>query len=121
MNELIKAWLSAQSVDVESNEYADLSWAVDELFGLAHDDPDRLLTVIEEILKIDSSPKILGAIGAGALEDLIVHHGNDCIDKIVYLAKSNMAFKASVRFTYIDRDDVAADVYEKLQQVRNDE
>lgn len=118
MNELIKTWLSAQHIDVESNEYGDVSWAVDELFDLAHDDPDKLLCIIVEILKIDATPKILGAIGAGVLEDLLVYHGNDYIDKIVELSKSDINFKACLRFTYIDKDDVAGDVYEKFHELK---
>lgn len=117
MSELIKTWLSAQSIDVESNEYADVSWAVDELYDLAHDDPEKLLTNVVEILKTDSSPRILGAIGAGVLEDLLVYHGNDCIDTIVKLSKSDKNFKASLHFTYIDKDDVSADVYEKFHGI----
>ena len=116
MSELIKTWLSAQCIDPESNEYADVSWAVDELFDLAHDDPDKLLANVIEILKIDSSPEILGAIGAGVLEDLLVYHGKDYIDTIIKLSKSDANFKASLHFTYIDKGDVPTDVYEKFQE-----
>lgn len=115
MDKLIETWLYAQHLDIESDEYADMSWAVDALFDLAHDNPDELLTSILAILKVDSSPKTLGAIGAGALEDLLVHHGCDYIDKIVELSKSDPNFKASLSFTYIDKNDVSPDVYEKFQ------
>jgi hypothetical protein len=115
MSKLIEAWLAAQHFDVESSDYDDVSWAVDELFDLAHDDPDKLLSTIVDILEVDSSQRTLGAIGAGALEDLLVHNGDRCIDRIVDLSKSNANFKACLSFTFVDRDDVSKDAYEKLQ------
>lgn len=119
VSELVKTWLSAQHVDVESDEYADVSWAVDELFDLAHDDPERLLAIIVEILSIDPSAKVIGAIGAGVLEELLVYHGSEYIDKLVQLSNSDVNFKACLEFSYIDKDDVSVDVYEKIAQIKN--
>lgn len=117
---LIDAWFSAQNIDVNSDEYDEVSWAVDELFNMAHDEPDKLLIIIQDILHIDSSKKTLGAIGAGALEDLLVHHGDDYIDKIIEISNFNANFKAAFQFTYIDKDDVSEDVYKKVLKLKED-
>lgn len=118
MNKLINTWLIAQDVDVQSDEYDAVSWAVDELFVLAHDDPNRLVSIIEEILKTSSSEKILGVLGAGVLEDLLVHNGDNVIDKIAALSKSNGSFNKALQFTYIDRNDVSNEVYEIIQKLK---
>lgn len=118
MNKLITTWLQAQNVNIQSQEYDEVGWAVDELFNLAYEKPEELLSVITNILEIDSSQRVLGAIGAGALEDLIVHHGDRCIDKVVELSLLNKKFKAAINFTYIDKNDVSSDVYEKFQKLK---
>lgn len=115
---LIDTWISAQDYDVESSEYDGLSWAIDELFELAHNDPQRLLSIVIEILKVDSSEKTTGALGAGALEDMLVHHGDDCIDRVIELSNSNEKLRACFYFTFLDKDDVSATVYEKFQSLR---
>lgn len=120
MSTLIDTWFLAQNIDINSDEYDGVSWAVDELFNMAHDEPDKLLLIIQEILNIDSSKKTLGAIGAGALEDLLVHHGDDYIDKIIEISDFDANFKAAFQFTYIDKDDVSDGVYKKVLKLKED-
>jgi hypothetical protein len=119
MNNLIKNWITAQYIDVNSNEYDDVCWAVDELFNLAHDNPGQLLTIIEDILKMDTSPKVLGALGAGVLEDMLVYHGDSYIDKLIACAANCAAFKTALQFTFLDQNEVSKDVFNKLQQIKN--
>lgn len=118
MKKLIETWVAAQNVDVESADYESVSWAIDEMYDLAIEDPEKLLLVITEILKIDSSQRTLGAIGAGALEDLLVHNGDDYIDKLVYLSESNADFQKCLSFTFIDENDVSKNVYAKFCNIK---
>lgn len=120
MNKLIDAWVLAQKFDVESREYDDLSWAVDELFELAYSEPGKLIHIVTEILKIDSSEKVVGALGAGVLEEVIVHHGEKCMDDLVVLAGTNERLMSCFRFTFLDEDDVSPRVYEEFQKLKAD-
>lgn len=120
MKKLIETWVFAQNVDVESADYESVSWAIDEMYDLAIEDPDKLLSVITEILKVDSSQRVLGAIGAGVLEDLLVHNGDGYIDKLVDLSESNADFKKCLSFTFIDENDVSKNVYEKFCNIQLD-
>ncbi len=52
LNNLISTWLRAQDIDVDSSEYVDVAWSINELYDFAHRDPHQLLTVMAEILKI---------------------------------------------------------------------
>lgn len=117
-NNLIKLWLVAQKFDVESNEYGKVSWAIDELFSLAYSDPKQLLNIVIEILQVDSSPKTIGALGAGPLEELLVNHADDYIDYIIDLAKGNKKFKESCSFIYLDKNDVSETSYDRFQKFK---
>jgi hypothetical protein len=117
MKILINTWLKAQYVNMESNEYDELSWAVDQLFDLAHNDPSTSLEIVLQILKIDSSKTVCGALGAGVLEELLVHHGEEYIDTLVELSKTNKQVNASLRFTHLDKDDVSPQVFLKYQEL----
>jgi len=120
IDKLIKVWITAQEVDVDSDAYDKVSWAIDELYNLAHDDPDKLLNIIIEILNISSSDKVIGAIGAGALEELLVHHSEKYVDKILKLSDSNDNFKKCLTVTYLDKNDVSERVYKKIQSAVKD-
>lgn len=119
MENLINTWLRAQKFDAESVEYEEVCWAVDELFYLAHDNHLKLLNIIIEILKIDSSLRVLNALGAGVLEDLLVHNGDKCIDEIQKLAECNTNFKTALKNAYLDESDVSPNVFRILQKIKN--
>jgi hypothetical protein len=114
---LVHDWLLAQHLDVESEQYDKVSWAVDHLFDLSHSDPARLLDLIQIILEVDSAEKTTGSLGAGPIEDLLVHYGDSCIDKVVELADKNQNFKTCLKFTFLDENDVSTEVYEKFKAI----
>lgn len=121
MKNLVNTWLSAQYLDMESQEYDNVSWAVDQLFDMAHDEPAKLLKIIIEILKIEASQKIQGALGAGVLEDMLVNHGDKFIDEISKLSETTPDFKKCLMFTYVDENDVSVDVYKTIQKIKGAE
>lgn len=118
MDKLIDTWIAAQVVDTSTAEYEKMSWAVDELFNIACDKPEKFLETVLEILKVDSSKTTIGALGAGAIEDFLVHHADAYIEKIVDLADSVPAFRSCLKYTFVDRNDVSEDVFEKLLPLR---
>ncbi|WP_379654232.1 DUF6869 domain-containing protein [Pseudoxanthomonas sp. UC19_8] len=117
--EAIDAWLIARDLDKDSGEYLDYSWAVDMLYDQACDHPAELLTSVINILDADSTPETMGALGAGPIEDLFLHHGSDCINEIERIARSNPKFKGCLLFTFLDEDDVSKDVYVRLQKIKS--
>ena len=113
MKDLIATWLRAQYLPVESIQYGKVSWAVNELFELAHDAPDKLLPLVLEILKFDASEIVIGAIGSGVLEELLIHHGDEYFDKLAELCESNESLRNSARFIHLDMNDVSPTVFKK--------
>ena len=114
---LISVWVSAQGIDPETDEYEKVSWAVDELISLASSKPEQLWELIPKILEYDSSEKILGAIGAGLVEDLLTYHGIDFIDKVSLRATNSDVFKGALRYTYLDDEDVSPEVFKKFKAI----
>lgn len=112
--ELIGAWILAQKFGTESIEYEQVSWAAEMLIEMVHVDPEKLWHLLPKIIEADESDKTLGAIGAGLLEDLMVHHGEDFIDRVSSLAESNSKFKQAMQYTFLDREDVSSEVFEKF-------
>lgn len=118
MDKLVEGWIIAQGIDVASDKYDAVCWAIDELFDLAHDKPDRLLKVVVDILSIDSSQKVIGSLGAGVLEELLLYHGDRFIENIIELSDSNPDFRKCLSFVYIDEDDVSPRVYSKMNEIK---
>ena len=117
--ELIKIWVEAQAVDPETAEFEELSWASDKLIEMAWTAPDLLWDMIPVIIKYDSSNKIIGAVGAGLLEDLMIYHGGKFIDRIESLSRKDPLFKKAINFTFLDEDDVSPAVYKRFSEIKN--
>lgn len=118
MIELVETWLRAQTFDVESEAYEEVAWAVDQLFDMAYEEPEQMLQIVTKILAEDASPKIVGALGAGVIEDALVHQGENVIDKIEVLANNDPNFKKCLEYTYIDNKDVSSMIYQKFAHIK---
>ena len=112
---LAKSWIFAHKLGVDKIGYEQHSWAVDEVIEMAIDKPNDLWDLILEILKIDDSNEIVAAVGAGPLEDLMVNHGPDFIEKIEEQAESSSAFKNAMKSTWLDSEDTT--LYKKFYHI----
>ncbi|WP_342107377.1 DUF6869 domain-containing protein [Methylobacterium sp. SI9] len=63
-------------------------WAVDAIMGLSEDNPFRALEICFAVARLSNDPKVLGALGAGPLEDIISENPN-VIDVVSQEATSN--------------------------------
>ena len=115
MKDLIDTWLKAQEVDVESEEYEELGWAVDYLFDLAYDSPGELLEIVEKILEKSDSETVVGALGSGPIEEMLVSNGNLVIKDVETLVENNSKFSECLKYTYIDEQDSSPAVYKKIK------
>lgn len=71
MDNLIQDWIAAQYIDTADKKYEAVVWAVDELFIYAQEEPEKLMEIFIRIVSIDCSDKVVKAIGAGPLEDML--------------------------------------------------
>ena len=119
MDRLAKAWIFAQKLGVDSLGYEKHSWAVDEVINFATEKPEDLWQVILKILELDGSNEIAKAVGAGPLEDLMVHHGEGFIDKVEEQASKSDVFKTAMKSVWLDSDDtpICARFFETRGQI----
>lgn len=104
IDRLAKAWIFAQKLGVDSSGYEKHSWAVDEVISLA-EKPEDLWKIILRILELDDSDEVVKAVGAGPLEDLMVHHGELFIGQVEEQASKSDVFKTAMKGVWLDSDD----------------
>lgn len=105
IDRLAKAWIFAQKLGVDSPGYEKHSWAVDEVINMAAEEPQDLWQIILKILELDNSDEVARAVGAGPLEDLMVHHGEEFIGKVEEQVSRSDAFKTAMKSVWLDSDD----------------
>lgn len=118
MEKLVTNWIESRRYDIESDEYEKRSWAVDKIYNLACTDAETLLNVVINILEKDDSETVVGALGSGVFEDLLVENGDKIIDSFVLLALKNKSFMRCIHYTFIDENDVSASVYSKFNMLK---
>lgn len=79
---LAETWVYLHSVKENSSEWEDAFWSYMKLGELVNEMPDDAWKAIHEIRKMNGSDHILSNLAAGPLEDLLVYHGEDFIDRI---------------------------------------
>jgi hypothetical protein len=87
---LARAWIE-QSCRPDKDRDANWSALSDYERELREDDPDRLLAMILEVLRIEHNPQVLSYLAAGPLENLV---GMDTIERIEGEAAASEAFCA---------------------------
>ncbi len=88
--ELARAWVD-QHAKPEKDRDANWHALMDYEFDRARRDPDRVIALVLEILKIEKSPEMLSLLATGLVEDVI---GPGTIDRIEREAAANERFRA---------------------------
>ncbi|WP_298240106.1 DUF6869 domain-containing protein [uncultured Bradyrhizobium sp.] len=86
---LARAWVEQYSRS-ERDQDDNLFALMDFEHELCEDDPDKLIDLVLEILKIEANPVLLSLLAAGPLEDVI---STATIDRIEREARSNERFR----------------------------
>lgn len=88
--ELARAWLDQQCKPVKDRDAN--FWALSDLeYDLKENDPDRLLDLVLEIMRVERNPAVLSFLAAGPLEDIV---SLDTIERIEREAAASKAFCA---------------------------
>lgn len=105
INRLAHAWVMVQKQEPGTLGYDHHSWAIDELINSAISDPERVYAIVLRILEIDATDEIIQALGAGALEDLMVLHGLQFIDRLEAQANLSKSFRKTMQNVWLDVND----------------
>jgi len=119
---LVDAWLQYHQLLEDAGDLTATSgiggtylWAIDELDGLASREPETCWTLILEILTRVTSDYQKASLSAGLLEDLLVRHGAQFIDRIEELAKRDHDFRDLLSGVW--RRTIDANVWERLRNI----
>lgn len=86
---IARAWIVFTLSEPDSDEYELNFWAFQKMSDLSVDDSYRALDIVETILRMNKSEKVVGMLGAGILEDMLVTRGSEIIDYLSERAASN--------------------------------
>lgn len=92
----------------------ELLWTTEEFDRAVAEEPELAWQLIFAVIKEDSSPDVLGLLGADLLEDFLSEHGEEFIGKVEEEARRNELFKLALRNVVTSRgmpDDVQARIH----------
>ena len=112
---LIVSWISFHKTEKDSDVYKRNLWAFEKLNGLAEGDSDLCLDIVLSILDRDDDKQVIGSLAAGPVEDLLVVHGNDVVEKIEELASENAAFRHMLGGVW--QNEMSDDIWERVRAV----
>jgi hypothetical protein len=94
----------------------DTRWARDEIEDGVRSQPEEMIAVLVAIADAAPDDAALSYLGAGPVEELIVHHGSVAvIDRIEGAARRHEKFRKAVRCAWFD-DDVPRTVSARLRR-----
>lgn len=119
-DQLASSWIKLTKIAHEKGyncpEADELFWASMKLDELVNKDPDEAWKIILEILKKDSDQIILMNLSAGPLEDLLVRHGEEVIERIETEAKHDKAFKLLLGGVWQNK--MKDDIWLRIQKIK---
>jgi hypothetical protein len=114
---LINTYIKYQKIDEKSKEADELFWAFMEMNELIKENPELAWLLIKKILETDNSIKIIQNLSAGPLEDLLVYHGDQFIDRIEAEAKNNPDFAKLLGGVW--KNEISDENWERINKVCN--
>ena len=76
-------------------------WAFDALDNLCRDSPEKAWLVVAALVEAADTEELLGAVGAGPLEDILSEHGATFVDRAETEAHTNTRFAAALRNVWL--------------------
>lgn len=118
LDKIVTAWIAAEQAERGSPEQKTNWWAVSEVMDWSFDrEGDRLWQFILEVYKRDLSDKVMGALAAGPLEDLLAKQGPEFIDRVEERARKDPKFNQVLGGVW--RNAMTDDVWQRVQFIRN--
>jgi len=121
--ELIAAWLKYHELLEKSGDLSgrtsvadEYLWAIHGLDDMAKQDPEACWRLIMELVLRAQSNYQLASLASGPLEDLLVKHGNDFIERVERAASNNDRFRETLFGVW--RSDIPEDVWIRVEKAR---
>jgi hypothetical protein len=118
LKEIVDAWIAATEAEEGSPEYEANWWAISQVIDWSLDrEGEQLWQFITAAYKRDRSPRIVGALAAGPLEDLLAKQGPGFIDRVEELARKDPDFNYLLGGVW--RNAMTDDIWQRVQTARH--
>ena len=118
MDDLASNWINATIAQIDDKELTEKqNDSIVELLEICTDNPSKAFRIICQILSTNPNKKVLGCLGAGPLEDLLVQHC-DYIEKSIEEAVSTKLLRDCLEYVNMDPEDCpnAQKLYDFLKE-----
>lgn len=110
-------WLINYATRISGTEKALNSWVEDTLSWAMNNDADYAFKIIGAIHEQDTNQSHIEVFSAGPVEDLLVYHGKEVIQRVVALASSDPQFARVLGGVW--KRDMADNVWNLVLKYRN--
>lgn len=116
---LVNDWIAFHHAEEDTSECDELRWAEQKLSSLSFEDPMLCLDLVLEIIKLDTSDKVIAGLAAGPVEDMLVEKGDLVISRFEKLASANTLFKKILGGVWLG-DEVSESIVNRFEAIRGD-
>lgn len=105
MDSLVDRWIDATKAQIDGKDLNEKqNDSVVEMLEICTKNPSRGFTIICQILAKHPNKKVLGCLGAGPLEDLLIQHC-DYIDKSIEEIENTKLLRDCLEYVNMDLED----------------
>jgi hypothetical protein len=117
LNEIVDAWIAYQDADDRSPDRESNWWAIEQVFDWSLDcEGERLWEFVTTAYQRDVSDKVVGALAAGPLEDLLAKQGPQFIERVEERARKDPRFNYLLGGVW--RNAMTEEVWQRVQAAR---
>jgi hypothetical protein len=113
---LVAAYCEFTKTPEESPRKDELFWSFEKLFQASQSNPDLCWKLILAVLQADQSDCVLAQLAAGPVEELLIHHGAEMIDRVEERARVDSVFRSMLGGIW--RSKIALGVWNRVVAAR---
>ena len=102
---IAKSWIGWHESKKGEPSYESEFWAFQAMDELTHEKPLEALVVILRIADLAETEEVLGYLGAGPIEDVMLYHGQLLIERIATEAQIHPKFKRALKTVQLEKSD----------------
>ena len=102
---LIEAYFENYRRLIEGKSQDDTIWILDLVDKLIHDEPDKALEFIVNLINMSKDTAMLAFVAAGPLEELLVYYGTAVIEKLKIVADTSDNIQLALSGVWLDEEE----------------
>jgi hypothetical protein len=102
---LIEAYFENYRRLIEGKSQDDTIWILDLVDKLIHDEPDKALEFIVNLIDMSKDTAMLAFVAAGPLEELLVYNGTAVIEKLKIVADTSDNIQLALSGVWLDEEE----------------